>query len=584
MGGDKIAQGYCVAAFSLGRVVSSPWLGKWSTVAGYRTVLIFSSCIIMIGTITYAFASNLETLFAAQVIMGLGSGTLGVTRAYVADKSPHDQRTYWLAYLTAVQVRNGNGQRGRRARLLIRVEGTGVSGALLHPRRGVGYSKKQSKKLGEVYLALFPTAVSSEERSLFCNYAKSANGSSSARYPISRVLSAVSQCLPPPALVTMSHAIPAPFSAPYTASSSLLSPHSFHIFSPPPQYAGFTCMPIVGAILSECLGNSNYSATVLGVSWQLNQFTAPAYVMCLAALFCAVLLSTAFKDALPPRKKKSSPSQVSSRTEVAGLIDRSMSQRRAELQAMKELSRSLSREEGGTAVAAEAGGVPVDGNGNGKGGVMAEPPNPSKQKVCMNFTMFDLAICGGFLLNIATKGTIACFETLGAEYSIVHFHMTSAEAGATFATFGAFGVASLLSMRLLCLWLSDVQLVLGGVLVMIFGCCMLISSPTGVEGLLQFLIAVASMYSVGYPIGHTAVLGLFSKVVGKRPQGTLLGWFGSAGSLARICFPILAGVVSEEFGSAHLFALLVGVLIVAFVGLFASRRTYYYYIDSGGDH
>lgn len=37
------------------------------------------------------------------------------------------------------------------------------------------------------------------------------------------------------------------------------------------------------------------------------------------------------------------------------------------------------------------------------------------------------------------------------------------------------------------------------------------------------------------------VLGLFSKVVGVQPQGTLMGWFGSAGALARGVFPIVAG-------------------------------------------
>lgn len=35
--------------------------------------------------------------------MGLGSGTLGVTRAYVAEITPRDKRTAWLSYLTAVQ-------------------------------------------------------------------------------------------------------------------------------------------------------------------------------------------------------------------------------------------------------------------------------------------------------------------------------------------------------------------------------------------------------------------------------------------------------------------------------------------------
>ncbi len=37
------------------------------------------------------------------------------------------------------------------------------------------------------------------------------------------------------------------------------------------------------------------------------------------------------------------------------------------------------------------------------------------------------------------------------------------------------------------------------------------------------------------------VLGLFSKVVGAQPQGTLMGWFGSAGALARTFFPVVAG-------------------------------------------
>jgi hypothetical protein len=26
------------------------------------------------------------------------------------------------------------------------------------------------------------------------------------------------------------------------------------------------------------------------------------------------------------------------------------------------------------------------------------------------------------------------------------------------------------------------------------------------------------MYAVGYPVGHTAAIGLFSKILGKRPQ------------------------------------------------------------------
>lgn len=41
----------------------------------------------------------------------------------------------------------------------------------------------------------------------------------------------------------------------------------------------------------------------------------------------------------------------------------------------------------------------------------------------------EMLIYGGFLLNVSTKGTIACFETLGAEYAMTRFGLTSAEVG-----------------------------------------------------------------------------------------------------------------------------------------------------------
>ena len=41
----------------------------------------------------------------------------------------------------------------------------------------------------------------------------------------------------------------------------------------------------------------------------------------------------------------------------------------------------------------------------------------------------DMLIYGGFLLNVSTKGTISCFETIGAEYAMTNFSLTSAEVG-----------------------------------------------------------------------------------------------------------------------------------------------------------
>lgn len=63
------------------------------------------------------------------------------------------------------------------------------------------------------------------------------------------------------------------------------------------------------------------------------------------------------------------------------------------------------------------------------------------------------------------------------------------------------------------------------------------------------------------------MIGLFSKIVGGRPQGALLGWFASAGSIARMGFPVLAGYVSSYLGSSWMFCVLIGVLGVAAGGV-----------------
>jgi MFS family permease len=62
----------------------------------------------------------------------------------------------------------------------------------------------------------------------------------------------------------------------------------------------------------------------------------------------------------------------------------------------------------------------------------------------------------------------------------------------------------------------------------------------------QYYCAVIVMYAVAYPVGHTAILGAFSKIQKTGKQASLLGWFASAGSLARIVFPILSSVLNQS--------------------------------------
>lgn len=57
-----------------------------------------ATSIMIVASVFYAAAKNNVEIFLSQVLLGIGSGTLGVTRAYVADKTTKEQRTYLLAY------------------------------------------------------------------------------------------------------------------------------------------------------------------------------------------------------------------------------------------------------------------------------------------------------------------------------------------------------------------------------------------------------------------------------------------------------------------------------------------------------
>lgn len=116
------------------------------------------------------------------------------------------------------------------------------------------------------------------------------------------------------------------------------------------------------------------------------------------------------------------------------------------------------------------------------------------------------------MLNIATKGSIGSFETLGVSIAMSHFDMSSSEAGTIVACCGTIGVGALLSMGRLSQFLSDIQLIAGGMVIMALGILSLTAlEEDGDNPSWRFVAAIFMIYSVGYPIGHTAVIGLFSK-------------------------------------------------------------------------
>jgi hypothetical protein len=106
LGGTAVTMGYAVASFSFGRILVNPIFGAWSVSIGYTKTLLISCVLLLLGTLCYAQVQNVgkvEFLIVAQTILGIGSGTLGVTRAFVAEVTAKRNRTTYMAWLTAVQ-------------------------------------------------------------------------------------------------------------------------------------------------------------------------------------------------------------------------------------------------------------------------------------------------------------------------------------------------------------------------------------------------------------------------------------------------------------------------------------------------
>ena len=285
------------------------------------------------------------------------------------------------------------------------------------------------------------------------------------------------------------------------------------------QYAGFTVTPIIGAAFYSFFSHEGRGVEA-GI-FVLNAYTAPAYFMSFVCIVTLILMSIFFRGR---NQMRNFPSRIS----------------RKRLEA-NDLANTPTR---------------------------------------IGLTVFDACIVGCMLLNVATKGSIAVFETLGISFAESHFELNSSSAGTIVGTCGSLGVFALLFMGKLAKYFSDIQIIVGGMLVVVAGVLSLVGlEHEATNPSWRYLFSIVLIYSIGYPIGHTAVIGLFSKIVGRRPQGALLGFFASAGSAARMIFPIMSGYVSEDMDVQQVFIILAFVLLISIAFLLYAKDTLEYLIQ-----
>jgi ceroid-lipofuscinosis MFS transporter 7 len=181
------------------------------------------------------------------------------------------------------------------------------------------------------------------------------------------------------------------------------------------------------------------------------------------------------------------------------------------------------------------------------------------------------------LLNVSTKGSVAVYETLGSQIGMLDYGLSSLGIGILISSSGAVGVIQILLFD--SFWsvhFSDVQLILGGTVVMMIAQLMMINYGT-MPPFVAYIIATILMYSIGYPIAHTAVLGGFSKIQKAGPQAALLGWFATAGSAARIVLPIISGYLDTSIDNSP-FSIVLFMLALSYIFIIIFESSIKFYI------
>lgn len=178
--------------------------------------------------------------------------------------------------------------------------------------------------------------------------------------------------------------------------------------------------------------------------------------------------------------------------------------------------------------------------------------------------VFALVTC--LLLNIVYRGVIAEFETISVPFLMEHYDITFEIASYFLSVIGFVGLFVYMCFKPISLRFSDRLLVIIGLCFIIAGCAPLSIPAVSMHlPLIVYVFLLGLTWSIAYPIGQTAVLAVFSKILYGLPAGGLLGIFSASGSVARIFMAVLASQIWKHAGRESAYAVMVAYTLVALV-------------------
>ncbi|EEY61952.1 Major Facilitator Superfamily (MFS) [Phytophthora infestans T30-4] len=200
---------------------------------------------------------------------------------------------------------------------------------------------------------------------------------------------------------------------------------------------------------------------------------------------------------------------------------------------------------------------------------------PDSPTIIAPSILSDRAVTVGMLafifLNFIARGILSIFETVNVPLFLeMTNRMTAAEQDSVEATqdastfylvVGLLGLVSYGSVQFLRKKVSDVSFLLFGFSMLLVGNAILLTLCADMHvnnarsddvdedhSQLQFnvfVVAEVFVWSIGCPLTSAVVVSAFSKVLGSRPQGFLMGVFGASASVARMVLPFLPSLLAS---------------------------------------
>lgn len=175
--------------------------------------------------------------------------------------------------------------------------------------------------------------------------------------------------------------------------------------------------------------------------------------------------------------------------------------------------------------------------------------NPLNDPTSLPDRIVNIGAIVFIFLNFNARGILSVFETVNIP---LFLEVTGSDPASTSAVvaasnfqfyLGLLGLITYFSIEFFRHRVSDVTWVQSGFVMLILGNLLLVIAPTeltfGRLGLAELFV-----WSIGCPITTAVVVAAFSKLLGGRPQGTLMGLLGSAASVSRIVLPLVPAAIS----------------------------------------